>query len=181
MRKTLAVLGFIVVVGTSALGSSLGSFMAAYSQGNLHTLIGTNVIESIKLIGAEPDSYDYYASEQRIVTYVDPTPSTGISVSSLTLIWSLSSGSGAVIDQIRLSFTGTPTPAEVLDLLGYPVSSLQPPASGTTRLGNVPYYSLEYTKNNALPNWQGNLTVPVKLGFLLNHLDDSVYALLVMK
>ena len=127
MRKTglLAVL-LVLVISAATLPSSLDGFLSPYSHGNLHMALNVNPIEVIRLLGREPDSYDYYASSQWLFTYLDASASTG--VSGLAFIWEASS-----VKSIRVFVSGTLSPEGLLRLLGYEPDSLAAPVSGAAR------------------------------------------------
>jgi hypothetical protein len=172
MRTAALVLAVVFLAGWCVVGSPLDGFLGVYAQGNIHAVFGLNPIEIIKLFGQEPDSYDYYSSDQRIFTYLDPNPAGG--PSGLAFIWE-----DDEVKSIRVIASGSMSRELLLRQLGYEYTAFTTPVADNNRLGNVPYYTLTYTLPDVRPNWKGEMTVDVTFMFFINHLDNSVYMLII--
>ena len=175
MKKAVVVVVLILGISLTAFAGALDKFMANYGAGNLHTLFFTDPVNLIKLLGEEPTSYDFYSSgryhNQYIFTYVKPD-SHG-ELKSLAIIWEFGS-----IEEIRVGFAEGTTVEDVLKILGYTQDFFPTQEMIGQRLGNVPYHAQIFTAENAVNKAESSIQYDLKLIFLLNHFDDSVYMLI---
>ena len=57
MRKALIVVVLVLGISLTVFAGALDKFTANYGAGNLHTLLCTDPVDLIKLLGEEPTSY----------------------------------------------------------------------------------------------------------------------------
>jgi len=171
MRRGVTFITTFLIASLVAYSSGIDAFLAHYSSGNVHTLLYTNPVDLIELLGEEPAKYKYYSAQQYIFTYIDSDLRS--SVQALSIIWTIGS-----IEEIRLSFATRPTIDEVLGFLGYVENFFDEQASTEMRLGYVPYRAHKFTARGKVKGPFG-LPHDVIFVFLLNHFDSTVKILII--
>ena len=173
-RRVQALLGvcLALLLGFGVLAGPIDSFLQQYQSGNIHTLIYEHPVDIIRELGTEPDSYDYYASDERIFTYVDVAAHEGIG--GVSFIWT-----GDRIMQIRITFVGSVSTEDAIRSLGYSLGFFDAPVIATNRLGNTPYYTSTYSKPDSILSIGGTYMKDLDFMFLLEHFSESAYMLII--